>query len=295
MAQKNRLFLSVALLVFLVAGVASVQAQVGMRLTAEHQRYLRYEPIELTLTLRNYSGNTLIFGDQDGTRGSLDFIIESQTQRVTAQLDPDVNPIADIILAAGASRELKIILNQLFDMQRNDVYKITAVLEHQRLPQAYVSDVVTLEVREGTVVTERVIGIPVASEREQIRSLKVSLMLFHESYGTIYCLRVEDDEHVYGTFRVGPYISGSKPQLDADGSSAIHVLVQVRPRLYSYAVYGLVGDAVKLRQQRYYKPSGGVPTLSRDPGYLKILNVSPAIEGVDFRTGTENWKPRFQQ
>ena len=61
------------------------------------------------------------------------------------------------------------------------------------------------------------------------------------------------------------------------------------------SVYGLVGDVVKLRQQRYYKPSGGIPTLSRDPGYLKILNVSPAIEGVDFRIGTENWKPRFQQ
>ena len=295
MRQKVSSFLPVVLLVFLGFGAASVQGQVGMRLTAEHQRYLRYEPIELTLTLRNYSGNTLIFGDQDGTRGSLDFIIESQTQKVTAQLDPEVNPIADIILAAGASRELKILLNQLFDMQRNDVYKITAVLEHQRLPQAYVSDVVTLEVREGTVVTERVVGIPAASERDLIRSLKVSLMLFHETYGTIYCLRVEDDEHVYGTFRVGPYISGSKPELDSDGSSAIHVLVQVRPRLYSYAVYGLVGDAVKLRQQRYYKPAGGIPTLSRDPGYLKILNVTPAVEGVDFRSGEENWKPRLQK
>ena len=295
MMTPFRLKLPAVLLVLLAAGGACVHGQVGMRLTAEYQRYLRYEPIELTLTLRNYSGNTLIFGDQDGARGSLNFNIESQTQKIVAQLDPDLNPISDIILAAGASRELKIVMNQLFDMQRNDVYKVMAVLEHQRLPQAYVSDVVTLEVREGTTVSEKMIGLPAANDRDLIRSLKASLMLFHEGTSTIYCLRVEDDEHVYGTFRVGPYISGSKPQLEADASSAIHVLVQVRPRLYSYAVYSLVGDAVKLRQQRYYKPDRGIPQLSSDPGYLKLLNVIPAVEGVDYRFDNENRKPRLKR
>ena len=49
MAQKKRLFLPVAL-VFLVAGV---QAQVRMRLTAEHQALSAYEPHRMTLTLRN--------------------------------------------------------------------------------------------------------------------------------------------------------------------------------------------------------------------------------------------------
>ncbi len=290
---QGKLFWAVLVLIF--SGSAFLHAQIGMRLTAEHQCYLRYEPIEMTLLLRNYSGNTLVFGDQEGVRGKLSFNIVGQAQKLVTHLDAKVNPIADVILAAGASRELKLTLNHIFDMQRSDTYKVTAVLEHQRLPEAYVSDEITLEVRDGTVVSEKIIGIPSTNDRDLIRSLKASLMLFHESRSAIYCLRVEDEQHVYGTFRVGPFISGSKPQMEADAGSAIHVLVQVRPRVYSYAVYGLVGDMVKLRQQRYYKPNRGIPMLSTDLGYLKVLNVTPAQEGIDYRFDVANWTAKQDQ
>ena len=115
-------------------------------------------------------------------------------------------------------------------------------------------------------------------------------MRFNDGKREIYCLRIEDENCVYGTFRVGPYIAGREPQLDADGASAIHVFIQVAPKLYSYAVYSIIGGEAKIRQQRYFVPDNGVPTLSRTTGYFKVLYARQAIEGVDFKfQNVEDW------
>ena len=81
-----------------------------------------------------------------------------------------------------------------------------------------------------------------------------------------------DEELVYATIRLGRQIGSAAPEMDADATSDIHVLLQVRSKLYSYQVYSLAGQKVKLRQERYYVPDGGVPQLTRSPGYIKVAN-----------------------
>jgi hypothetical protein len=280
-----------SLILFLMAAWAA-KAQIGMQLTAANERYLRYEPIELKLLIQNYSGNTLVFGGEDGNQdqGSLTFRIDTPSGRIIRPLDPRANLVRDLIFKPGERREVSIIINSLYDMQRSESYTVTAHLEHRRLPKIHISNSVTFEVNEGSLIMERSIGLPAMNPDEKIKSIDVRLLLFNSGTGMIYCLMLEDDENVYGTFRIGPYISGSAPQMDVDSGSTIHVLLQVRPRLYSYTIYSMVNMEAKLRQTRYYVPENGVPTLSRDTGYLKVLNARRAQEGVDFQRGEENWK-----
>ena len=268
-------------------------AQIGMNLKAEKERYLRYEPIDLTLTLRNYSGNTLIFGKSgsDGTeQGRLAFIIKMQDGSTVVPMAGHINPLEGMVFAPGETKELVLTINKYYNMQKDAFYKVTAYVDHKRMSKAFVSNAVSFEVREGILITSKVIGLPTAGDDEMIKSINASLMRFNDGQDDVYCLRIEDDKTVFGTFRIGPCITGSTPQLDADEASAIHVLVQVRPRLYCYSVYSIIGGEAKLRQQRYYKPDNGVPTLSRAPGYLKILYAVQAVEGTDFRFGKEAWK-----
>ncbi|MBQ6472620.1 MAG: hypothetical protein IJJ33_11590 [Victivallales bacterium] len=290
--MKNNLLLPLGILILCAL---SGWAQIGMQLSAEHDCFLRYEPIHLKLVLRNYSGNTLLFSADDLSQGRLVFKITGTGGRLISQIDPRANPMGGLVFAPGDSKELNLTLNTLYDLQRDDTYTVTAYIEHKRLPQAFVSNSVTLEVREGTILTSKTVGLPTPRDNDLIRSITASLMRFTDGHGELYCLRIEDAENVYGTFRVGPYIHGSKPQLDADGSSAIHVLVQVRPRLYCYTVYSVIDGEAKQRQRRYYVPENGVPQLSRATGYLKILYARQANEGVDFRFQEENWKPRYSQ
>ena len=59
--MKKNVFIVLLLLTFTTA----LHAQIGMTISAQHERYLRYERIQMKLLLRNYSGNTLIFGKDE--------------------------------------------------------------------------------------------------------------------------------------------------------------------------------------------------------------------------------------
>lgn len=280
MIRKNFFFLAS---VFLLTAL-SVQAQVALQLKAKDTRFLRYEPIEMTLTIRNNSGNTLIFSDSDITSGRIFFAVNGQNGKVARSFDPTANPAAGLILAAGDTRELSISINMLHDMQREDTYSITAYLNHDRLSRTHLSNTVDVEVVEGLRIAEKNVGLPSMDDTNVIKSIQLLLLLFDARQEKLYCLRAQDEENVYAVFRLGPYISGSKPQIEIDGSSSIHILIQVRPRLYSYLIYGFVERNLRLRQQRYYVPANGTPTLDRQTGFLRVVQARVATEGVDFRT-----------
>jgi hypothetical protein len=255
------------------------QAQIGLRLKSDSQRYLRYEEITVSLLIRNYSGNTLVFNEKTDR---IFFTVNELSGRTAPIFDKTANPAAGLILGPGEAKELRIVINTIHDMQREGIYTITAYLNHSRLPRTHVSEPINVEVHEGTVVLERNIGLPAEKSTDVIKSIRLVLMLFHDVEEKIYCLRAEDDENIYATFRLGPAIAGDTPMIDIDSSSLVHVLIQSRPRLYSYLLFGFVGRNMKLRQQRYYAAENGPPYLSRQDGFIRVKNGRPAIEGVDY-------------
>ncbi len=278
--QRNILLISGLLLLFTL----SLEAQIALQLKLKDTRYLRYEPIDLTLIIRNNSGNTLIFGDSDINNGRIFFEVCGQNGKIAPVFDKSANPASGLILAAGDTRELRVSINMLHDMQREDNYSITAYLNHDRLSRTHLSNTVDLEVVEGLRIAEKNVGLPSVDDSSVIKSIQLLLLLFDAKEEKLYCLRAQDEENVYAVFRLGPYISGSKPQIEIDGSSSIHILIQVRPRLYSYLIYGFVERNLRLRQQRYYVPANGTPTLDRQTGFLRVAQARVATEGTDYRT-----------
>jgi len=288
--------LAVAALALLAA---AAHAQIALRLTAEKPRYLRYEPIPLTLQVTNNAGNTLDFGGEQ-TRGrnsgTIAFKVEASGGRNVAQFSLMDNPANGLKLAPGQTRELRVVINQFYEMQKEDKYAITAYLSHPRLPSIYLSKPVRLEVYDGTPLLIKTIGMPSKSTTELIKTLKLTLMRFSDVEQDIYYLRVEDDDNVYASFRLGDYIDGEKPQMELDGPNLIHILLQLRPKLFVYYIMGFDGYNLKMRQKRFYKSSDGLPpTLSR-AGYLHIEHARPAIEGVDYiEPGPEKKSPPAEQ
>lgn len=284
--MNNNIFSRVsffAIFSFLFLFALSATAQIGLQLKSENSRFLRYELIDVKLVISNISGNTLIFGKSDSNEGGrLFFAVNDHSGKVAKAFDANANPVEDLILAPGESRELRISINMLNDMQREGVYSITAYLNHSRLSRTHLSNTINVEVLEGSTILERNVGLPSQNTTEMIKSIRLLLLLFQESTEKLYCLRAEDDENVYAVFRLGPYISGNPPQMDIDGSSSVHILIQVRPKLYSYQVFSFSGKNLKLRQQRYYVPDNGTPRLDRESGYLRVSYAKIATEGIDY-------------
>lgn len=261
----------------------AVHAQLGIALASTETQFLRYEPVEVTVTLRNYSGNTLAFSEEGGNRGYLFFLIEAHNGKIVRQLKPESNPADGLVLNAGETRSLTVPLNNFFDLRSTGSYTVKARVGHARLSSDYQSETLAFEVREGLAVISRNVGLPGGEGDGAIKTMKASLLLFQAGQESIYCLQVEDDKLVYGTIRLGRQISSSEPELDADATSDLHLLFQVTSRIYSYRVYSLTGGRVRLRQETFYLPGNGVPRLSRSPGYITVANGRPATEGVDYR------------
>lgn len=268
------------LALFLFCLSTAVQAQVSLSLKADKQRYLRYEKVNVRLTVRNYSGNTLVFNNSEDRI----FFDVSQIGGPSARaFDKQANPAAGLVLGPGEAKTLVIAIDTLFDMQKEGNYTITAYLNHSRLTRTHVSKEVSVEVRDGKILMERNIGLPAVREDEVIKSIRLQLLKFRDIDDTIYCLRAEDDENVYATIRLGPYIDGDAPMMDIDGTSTVHVLLQARPRIYIYTILGFVGRNLKVRQQRNYTlDNGAVPYLQRRGDRVLLRNGRIAIEGVDF-------------
>lgn len=270
----------------LVAGLALLSAvvahaQLGIDLKTDRLKYVTYEPIRVTVTLRNYSGNTLVFGLDPKTQGSLDFSVSRESTAPVRPLDEGASPVSGLVLGAGETKTLTLGVNTLYDMQEEGTYDIFAQIGHPQLENDFRSDAVSVEIRHGTTIWTRSVGKPGREQGRSIASRQVSLLLFHDKDGDVYCLRVEDGEFVYRVVRLGRRVIGSSPQCDVDAISSIHVLFPVRPRLYVHQVYDY---DVKLKQERHYVLEGPVPRFHRDPdvGRIMVVGGRPAVRGVDF-------------
>ncbi len=283
MFPRHASFKYLALLLLLLA--MRLWGQIALRLEAEKSRYLCFEPVHVFLTVSNLSGNTLIFnGDTRATQGSISFKIECSSGRNCKAVANLGNPADELQLAPGESKKLDIILNQFYNFQREDVYNITAMLNHGRLSRTHISQSIQIEVQDGMPILVKNIGLPSETDDESvIKSIQLSLLRFPDVDEDIYALRAEDHENVYSTFRLGPYINGEKPQLEIDGNSLVHVLVQARPKLFIYFVFSFHGRNMRMIQKQFYISADGLPpTLSKSTGYFRVEHGRIAREGIDY-------------
>ena len=144
------------------------------------------------------------------------------------------------------------------------------------------SQPVKIEIHEGALQKTIKMGLPSENPDAPIKSLDASLLLINEEPDRTWCLRVEDDKHVYAVKRLAPYIQGDSPQMIFDGYM-LHILLQVRPKLYTYITYAMQGLKLSHPMQKYMVSSNGLPPmLDRSSGFVKLINAVPAIEGQDF-------------
>lgn len=268
----------------LLSGLAlPAHAQLGIQLKTNQVRYVRYEPIQVTVTLFNYTGNSLFFGGRD-SEGRLRLLVESNEGFHVPAFDEDVNPAADLSLGAGESKSLTLAINTMYNMQREGQYTVRAQIEHPRLDKNYRSEACIVAVAAGSEIWSREVGVPDDQATTPIHVKKVSLRLFPDRNHDLYVLQVEDDNVVYGVVRLGSRITGTQPLCDVDAISNIHVLFMTRPRFFEYRVYD---SSLQLKQSQFYAvdaTTNASPSLQRDPevGRVLVTGGRLALKGVDY-------------
>ena len=281
---KKRLDRSYKYLALLIGismlSATSVMARIGIDVKTEYPSFIRYEPIEVTVTMTNYTGNVLDFGTKDNPSGHLKLIIKGNSAGAQ-QVVRKTGVTAGLKFEAGSTRQISFQINNMYNFQQTSTYSLKAQVGHKRLKYDYQSDTKRFDVRSGIKIWNNEVGVPDGGNSDQIAKREYTLLRVHFSKDDIYALRVEDDNHVYNVFRLGKFIYGGKPECEVDAVSNLHILKRVKSNLFVYRVFNCSGEQM---ERTFYVTSQNRPELYREDesGTVSVIGGREAVKGQDY-------------
>lgn len=248
--------------------------QVGVKLELKKRVYLQYETVVAKVTLRNDSGNPVLFGQAEQLRGDLKFHILDGNKRTVRANDPDARILENVLLQPGETQEVFVILNNYYNIAKLGNYTVTAYITHPSLNSDYESQRQNFEVSQGVTEWSKKVGLPsfmldeAKDGQDDSRTVKiVSLM----DYGrkNIY-VTVEDKDYVYSVLSLGGILGEEKCTAEVDNLGRLHILVPVASKEYRYFIVTLNGD---IDEESSYIAVNSVPVLARDPQAGRVYIV----------------------
>ncbi len=277
---KPALFLALMMLTGAL-GTQHVAAYVDISVDVKRNAFLRYEPVQVAVTIRNFSGNPLDFGKRGEARGGVEFSVFRQGKQYVAPKQKEFNFGTDLFLPAGASRRLEVSLNRYYNLQRTGSYHFYVKVKHDRFSNAVRSQSKSFTIKDGIEIWSKMVGAP-SSKSGEIPVRKMTLMTFSQKKKGVYALRIEDKDKVYATIRLGRRIMvGTRPEFAVDGRSNFHILLEVEAKLYVYRVVSWEGE---LEETQYFMAKDTIPHLQQDDtlGTVSVNGGTKATPGVDF-------------
>lgn len=286
---SSRVFACLAVLFAFAAAAPRVSAQVRMKCSLDHVTYLRFEPVNLTCTIENQSGNVLDFGDKDNPKGSLYVEIFDGKRRYRSNWNvrngrrEQYNPLIGVSISPGTRQTVEVPLDLFHDITEPGDYEVKVVIQHKRMKYEFESTPLRFQVRDGEQFWSRSLGVPTRDPDAEIQMRNVEIFTMRTVEGYVAFLQISDELTVYSTVRIGSIVMGSPIELEVDTLSQVHMLVPVQSRIITYFVFDIHGRRTDYRNYRALN-AASVPTLSRDPdiGRVMVVGGTPVVQPEKF-------------
>ena len=288
--------LKVLFFVICCMSVSPLLANLAMRLTPNQSTYMQYEPVYMHLRIRNDSGRPVVFGQNAKLRAKLYFEITDLNGRLVPE--SDAKPITMTkgkVINPGQIGDIIIKFSNYYKLPRRGIYRIHAYISHPMFKEQYKSNDVRVEISSGVTVWSRTVGMPdgklnkdgnvVSTDSTRTYSIR---KLNDGKNQYFYCV-LEDKDKVYQIFRMAPVTKSGLPELMIDMSGALHVLVNVVPRIYKYCKLDITGEVIEA--DKYYKVTKTSPALFKGKdGKIFVTGGAPAMPNVDFHVREQTYK-----
>jgi hypothetical protein len=249
----------------LSAGV--VQAQLQVDLEIKRNLFIRYEPILVTVSITNFSGQTVFLEDRNG-QPWFGFTIQMKDGRPIPPRSPDYGK-DPVVLEAGHTLRRQINLTPLYGLDDYGTYNIQATVRDGS-GRFYSSRPQRVEMSEGRVIWQQVVGHPDDGTTRQL------FLLTHRlPASTALYLRIMDSDRgkVFATHRLGTFLTYDEPQVLLDQNNQVHILHLRAPKSYIYSHIGLNGEII---DRKSFSQARTKPMLERS-GDGRIMVVGGAI------------------
>ena len=258
--------------------VGSAQLQVDIKL--KRALYISYEPILITVSLTNLSGNPLPLSDANGNHW-FGFQIETLDGRPIAprSLGYTNEPL---VLQSGQKLSRTVNLTPLFPIGEYGGYRIRAAIYAATLKRYFNSPPLNIEITDGRPIFQETVGVPEgmpgAGETRNITVLTHRLPNSTQLY-----VRIENTKGgtVFCTHRLGRLVSYGTPEILLDKKNQIHVLQNVAPKAFLYSHIGLNGEVLG---RKTYSQIVKRPILRESPdGTIQVIGaqeINPIAEAA---------------
>ena len=268
----------------------TLHADVAMRLTVPRPIYMQYEPVTLTLTMRNTSGQALIFGSEAEFKGSMGIEVTDVHARPVKGNGNKIN-LRGLILKSGVDHTIRINLSKWLNITRQGTYRIKLYISHPMLKHEYESNMVVFEVSAGKIFWSKEFGLPKIDtsklgEPSPLRTY--NLKALQDKSDVYFFLFIEDDEKIYAIKKIGMLLGRENPKCEIDSINRFHILLPLSPRVFHHMVFDWNG---KIEVSKVYRTTNEIPVLFRNPstGEVKVVGGAIAKPGVDY--SEENLSP----
>lgn len=253
---------------------ATVYGQIGVKLEFKKRAYLQHETVVAKVTLRNDSGNPILFGQDEQLQGDLKFNILDSGKRTVKPKNPDFRILENVLLQPGEMQEVFVILNNYYNITKTGTYEVTAYITHPQLKTDYESQRQNFEVSDGVTEWSKNVGLPSFMvdadnpRQDQTRTIKVVSLL---DYGrkNLY-VTIEDKDYIYSVLSLSGILGEEKFTAEVDNLGRLHILIPVASKEYRYYVVTLNGD---IDEEATYAAINSAPVLARDPQAGRVYIV----------------------
>ena len=222
--MKLFLLLSAILLAALTAN-AQVQVDVSMKRTL----YIVYEPILVTVTITNLSGNELTLAD-GGHNKWFGLQLETLDGR---PIPPTNGDYTNQPVELGPQQKITrtVNLTPIFPVSEFGGYRLKANVFLQQTNRFLTSPALNFEVTDGRVLWQKAVGVPDGSPGAGT-TRTITLLSHRLSQSTQLYIRIEDKQAgiVYCTHQLGKYLNFGSPSILLDTQNRVHILQNAAPK-----------------------------------------------------------------
>ena len=258
-----------------------VYGQLNVSVEASRNKYITYEPVTLTISIRNQSGTTLDFGASKFKGGKLFFLVTDQRGQPVKERFANLNPAKGLVIPRGSTKQLKVVLNNFYDITGSGQYQVKAQVEHPQLKMGFRSKQVLFEIKPGVAIHKERFGV--VNKKGMSETRTISFLTIKDKGDQTLCMKIEDENIIYRFIRLAPMATGFKPRVEVDARNEIHILMQTESRKYTYWRFDQNGQ---VKERSMYPVLGkAAPLLHRDPDIGRVMVIGHKEGGQDIKPG----------
>lgn len=243
--------------IFLAALPAMAQVQVDISL--KRNLYIVYEPVLVTVTVTNLSGNALMLADS-GHNKWFGFQLETLDGRPIPPLNGEYSN-EPVELGPQQKISRTVNLTPIFPINEFGGYRVKASIYVQQTNKFFTSPSLNFEVTDGRVMWEKTVGVPDGSPGAG-STRTISLLSHRLPQSTQLYIRIEDKQAgiVYCTHQLGRFLTFGNPNVLLDTRNNVHILQNAAPKAFIYSKIGLNGEVL---DRKSYNEFSSRPSLRR--------------------------------